>query len=363
VSNKLIRSFIILTTLWLAGCTVEVRAESTATVAPIIITATLPPTLIPRPSETPLPPPPQPTIAPVQGTTNTQLNVRAEPSTTSEVLGIIPAQASVQIVGKDPGENWWQIIYEAGVDGKGWVTAQYVETATRPDVPTIGGAGADPNAGNSAIIIQQLNIRSGPATNFNSLGVLNANDVVTLTGKNQNGTWLQIEFTDGPEGKGWVNSGFVKADNVDALPIISDLGEVVGTGTPMDTPPPPTPTLVPAALDFDSAETPIKTVLLEGVIAQTVLYNGDVSAPDGDTDDWIAVTTYGNTVFMSIQCQGSNNLQIDITETATQLICNDILKAVPVKENTELLIHIRAVSPQAGILQYTNYTLTIKASP
>ena len=341
----------------------EVRAESTATAAPIIITATLPFTLTPRPSETPLPPPPQPTIVPVQGSTTTQLNVRVEPSTTSEVLGIIPAQAKVQIVGKDLGENWWQIIYEAGAEGKGWITAQYVETGTKPEVPIIGGAGENPNAENSGIIIQQLNIRSGPATNFNSLGILNVNDVVTITGKNQNGTWLQIEFTDGPEGKGWINAGFVKVDNTDALPIISNLGDVVGTGTPVDTPLPPTPTLVSAGMDFDSAENPLKTVLLEGASTHTVLYNGDVSAPDGDTEDWIALTTYGNTVFISMQCRGSNELQIDIAGTATQLMCNDMLKAIPVQENTELLIHIQAIPAQSGKLQYTNYTLTIKASP
>jgi len=55
--------------------------------------------------------PAQPTTAPVEGMTSTQINVRAEPSTSSNVLGIIPANTKVEITGKDPGENWWQIHY------------------------------------------------------------------------------------------------------------------------------------------------------------------------------------------------------------------------------------------------------------
>ena len=90
----------------------EVKGAETPTAS--IITSTLPPTLHSSPSQTPLPPLSSPTIAPVEGTTSTQVNVRAEPTTASDVLGIIPPNTKVQIVGKDPGENWWQINYPAG---------------------------------------------------------------------------------------------------------------------------------------------------------------------------------------------------------------------------------------------------------
>jgi len=289
------------------------------------------------------------------------LNVRAEPSTASEVLGIIAANQTVQIVGQDPGGNWWQIIYETSADGKGWVTSQYVETATRPEVPVIGGEGASPNSGNSAVVIQQLNIRSGPGTSFDSLGILNANDVVSLTGKNRDGTWLQIEFAAGPDGKGWVNAAFVKADTLDVLPIVSDLGEVVGTGTPMDTPLPPAPTIVPAAMDFDSADVPLKTILFERAGTQTLIYNGDVSTPDGDMEDWIAFTPYDHFVFVSIQCTGNGSLHVDVIGTASDLACNGTAQAIQVEAGTMQTIHIEAL-PASGMLQYINYTLTIKAS-
>jgi hypothetical protein len=71
-------------------------------------------------------------------------------------------------------------LYPQGVDGKGWVTAQYVTLATGIELPVIGGSGAKPGDGNVAMAQQQLNVRSGPGTGFNSLGTLNPQDVVNL---------------------------------------------------------------------------------------------------------------------------------------------------------------------------------------
>jgi len=362
VSIKLKRSILVAIFLFLTSCNVAVQTDSTPTIEPIIITSTLPITATPRPSETSLPPTPKPTIAPVVGTTSTQLNVRAEPSTASEVVGIIAANSLVQITGKDTGENWWQIIFEAGVDRKGWVTAQYIETGDSSQVPVIGSDASNPQAGNTAIIIQQLNVRGGPGTNFASLGILNANDVVNLTGKNRSGTWLQIIFSGAPDDKGWVNSGFVKADDTTGLPIVSEEGDVLGTGTPVDTPPPATPTLVPAPMDFDTPENPLKTVILGGVGAHTVLYNGDVSFPEGDTEDWFSITPQENVLFAKIDCFGSESIQVEIIGKETDLSCNGDTQVISVSTNEHLLIHIQAIG-SAIELVHTNYVLSVKVSP
>lgn len=359
--SSTLKTFLLIASLLFSGCSITIQTEFPTPTAPLLATATLPPTQTPRPSETFTPPPPTPTIVPVQGTTSTQLNVRAEPSTVSETLGIIAANTSVQIVGRDPGGNWWQILYEAGTEGKGWVAAQYVETEAGPEVPVIGG-GAESDSANGTVVIQQLNIRSGPGTGFNSLGILNANDVVNLTGKNRDGSWLQIEFSDGPDGKGWVNAAFVRTDDAGSLPIVSDSGEVVGTGTPMDIPLPPTPTLAPAPMDFDSADAPSKTILFERVGTQTLIYNGDVSQPDGDAEDWIAFTPYGNTVFASVQCAGNGSLHVEFVGSGSSLSCNEAEKIVPVQAGFAQLVHIQAATA-SDALRYVRYTLTIKANP
>jgi uncharacterized protein YraI len=350
------------------GCVSGVRGEMTPSITPLLLISTLPVTLTPALSDTPLPPPPaQPMAAhatPIEGVTSTQVNVRAEPSTASNVLGIIPPNTKVEITGKDPGENWWQINYPQEMDGKGWVTAQYITTATKPEVPIIGGA--EIGNGNFAIIQQQINVRSGPGTDFNSLGTLNPQDVVGLMGKDANGVWLQINFASGPEGKGWVNAAFVQAQGVENLPIITETGLIVGTGTPTGIPFTPTPTVVPAWDDHDSPTSPIASVIFESTGTQLLIYNGDLSSPEGDSEDWIAFKSYSSFVFASLECKGSNSVGVEITKNSLpvglNLVCGDQMKQFAIKAGSNYLMHLQALST-AGNIQYTNYILTIRTRP
>ena len=332
----------------------------------LVITSTLPPAVTPASSETPHPLPPQPTLPPADGVTSTQVNVRAQPSTASDVLGIIPAETRVEITGKDPAEHWWQINYPAGVDGKGWVTAEYVITANAAGIPTLGSTLGGPSDGNIAVIQQQINVRSGPGTDFNSLGTLNPQDVVKLIGKDANGAWLQIDFPQGPEGKGWVNAAFVQAQGAENLPIVSESGLVVGTGTPTSIPASPTPTVLPAAADQDSAGQPVARVKFDVSGTQTLIYNGDLSSPEGDREDWIAFQPFGQFVYVKLECRGSGAVAVEVLEnkasTAGNIQCNHEMKQVAVEPNGEYVLHLQA-NPSAQELQYTHYILTIKTRP
>ncbi len=319
---------------------------------------------------TPLAAQPTPTPAPVEGITSTQVNVRAQPSTAGDVLGVIPANTKVEITGKDPDESWWQINYPLGqgADGKGWITAKYVTTTSRPDVPILGGNQEDPQHGNIAIVQQQINVRSGPGTDFNSLGTLNPQDVVGLLGKDADGAWLQIDFPagGGPEVKGWISAAFVQASGVENLPIITEAGLIVGTETPTGIPFTPTPTVIPAWNDQDSSSRPIARVIFEPTGTQRFIYNGDLSSPEGDAEDWIAFRTYDPFVFVSLACQGSNSVELQFLENAVPvepyIRCNEPIHQVTVKDDAEVVIHLRAIlSP--GNLQYTNYILTIQTRP
>jgi uncharacterized protein YraI len=299
--------------------------------------------------------------------TATQLNVRAEPSTASPVLGIIAANTKVQITGRDPDGNWWQILYPQGQDGKGWVTAQYITTANGTTAPVIGGVnGVDANTGNMAVVQQQINIRSGPGTGFNSLGTLNQKDVVRLTGKDANSAWLQIEFHAGPDGKGWINAAFVRATGVENLPIITDAGVAIGTGTPTGIPPTSTPTVIPAQADNDTQNQPIASVVFDPLGTTTLIYSGDVSSPEGDAEDWIQFTPYNDTIVASLDCHGRNDLQVTILDnglsTSLKLSCGETQKPLPVSAGAVYLIHLQT-SQFSGGLQYTPYTVKIQSSP
>ncbi|HSJ86474.1 MAG TPA: SH3 domain-containing protein [Anaerolineales bacterium] len=357
--------FPILSVLLLSSCAPRSN-QRIAVTATVFLVTSLPVTQSPLATSTPLPPPSQPTVAPIEGTTSTQLNVRTDPSTASNVLGIIPANTQVQILGKDPGGNWLQIVYPQGVDGKGWVTAQYVATATGLEVRVIGGDGTNPNDESVAIIQQQINVRSGPGTGFNSLGTLNAQDVVNLTGKDAGGAWLQIEYSSGPDGKGWVNAAFVQAKGVENVPIITGAGEILGTGTPTSSPPTPTSTVIPAWEDGDSQENPIASVIFEPFGTHTLIYSGDISTPSGDAQDWIQFTPYSQRVLASLDCLGNTALQVNWLESGKpstlQLACGDTRKEFKVTAGAIYVIHLQA--PQfAGGVQYFPYTITIEVGP
>jgi hypothetical protein len=97
-----------------------------------------------------------------------------------------------------------------------------------------------------------------------------------------------------------------------------------------------------------------------------LIYNGDVSTPEGDTQDWIGFTSYSTFVIASLECIGSNSLKIDILEndvpSGQTILCGEQLKAVSVQPDASYLIHLQAMQSSEN-LQYTNYTLTIKTSP
>jgi hypothetical protein len=52
------------------------------------------------------------------------LNVREEPNTDARVLVSIPPRSSVEIVGRSPGNTWYQVQLENGT--RGWVAAEYI---------------------------------------------------------------------------------------------------------------------------------------------------------------------------------------------------------------------------------------------
>jgi len=53
----------------------------------------------------------------------------------------------------------------------------------------------------------RLNVRTGPSTRYAVLGKINPSDVLTITGKLNNGTWLRVQFNDQ---MGWVSRPLVE---------------------------------------------------------------------------------------------------------------------------------------------------------
>ena len=64
----------------------------------------------------------------------------------------------------------------------------------------------------------QINVRSGPGTEYDRVGTLVANQEVVGKGRTEGGSWILIEYQGGPDGYAWVYSSYV--DYVGDLPIV-----------------------------------------------------------------------------------------------------------------------------------------------
>jgi PKD repeat protein len=78
-----------------------------------------------------------------------------------------------------------------------------------------------------------VNIRKGPGTNYDILGVLLRGQKAEITGRNADATWWQIKFVAGPGGVGWVSAAYATAESIANVPVVA--------APPPPPPPSPTP--------------------------------------------------------------------------------------------------------------------------
>ncbi len=83
---------------------------------------------------------------------------------------------------------------------------------------------------------EAVRVRSGPGTSFARIGQLWPGETAPVLGKNDDGSWWQIEFAEADDGQGWVSAEFVTfVGDPDSVPVV---GEVVRTPTPVQSPTP-----------------------------------------------------------------------------------------------------------------------------
>jgi uncharacterized protein YraI len=90
------------------------------------------------PTATLAPETPSPTVPTSPAlTTKTDLNVRSGPGIQYDLLGLLPAGVTVEIIGRDETREWWQIRFSPAADGIGWVAADpaFSTTANVDNVP------------------------------------------------------------------------------------------------------------------------------------------------------------------------------------------------------------------------------------
>lgn len=297
-------------TMFCVACgSVELDTFSTNT--PSFVTATLPPTSVPAQATqtlTLLSTDLVPTVItnPVEGTTTTQINVRAETTTASQSLGVIPAFTNIQIIGKESSGNWYKIIYN---ELTGWVRAEFVQVESSDNISIVeieSGGGS----GRSGVVISGINVRSGAGTEFESIGVLIPKDVVIILGKNSSGSWMQINFQGNI---GWVASEFLQIENIEQISVIE-----VAQNTSV----PPVINETPIAIaqiantDNDSIQNPFAKLFFEE--NKVFEITGEVSAPQGDNEDWVEFSSASSKILIEGSCS-MTGLQVELWQAGEML--------------------------------------------
>lgn len=394
------RKILFIPLLFLAACSAQATPQATPTLTPPpFATATLAPTFTPRPTFTAAPPTIAPTIQPVTASLTSQLNVRSAPNKDATSLGLLNYGSQVQVIGKDSSGKWWQIIYPENSATTGWVTAEYVpvpeadarkipvvQAANPPDQPP--AATLAPNetppaptveltptpVAHTASLKAQIFVRTGPGQTYDTLGTLAAGTIVTLTGRNQNNVWVQIQFEGGVEGKGWVASAYLIGADLSGLPYFDNQGILIFAPTAALNPGQPTPTatgLSPAADDGDSEQNPAVRLAFSPDGAREFTFESDLSSPDGDNVDWVAFTPYEPTnqstyLYFKLQCSGNGGITATLekdglpVKDARSLVCGNYDFAMQVLGGKEYMLVLKADG--AGSLpRYTSYKLIIKS--
>jgi uncharacterized protein YgiM (DUF1202 family) len=350
---------LIATSMLFSGCDTASTPPSIPTTE--FITATLPATSIPFATQTALPPTTAPAIAPIAGTTTTEVNVRVDTSTASTSLGTLPAFSPVQIIGKDGSGIWYRIIY-IGTDS-GWVRADYVQvTDVTAEIPVLGAESVI-GSGARGVVVNGVNVRNGAGRDFMSLGLLNQNDVVSILGKDSSGNWVKIEYPTSPDGVGWVAVEFLQVDNLEAVQVIEPTNQPVATvptevgAIPMTA----VVSVIAAPNEGDSAEVPLAIFTLSTLSARSAQFTGKVSTSSGDIEDWIAFSSQYPDVIIQITCDpGSIQLELqrsDVEPLTNGLNCG-IGQQVRVIADEVYLLRISPLSPVQNI--QPGYTVKIK---
>lgn len=205
---------------------------------------TVPPTATPTapPPATPTPPPAT-TAVTHRGVVNSDLvNLRSYPSLAGDVVGQAREGEQVTILAASNDGHWLQICCPLGTSAGGqqsWIAVEFItlsaqsilSTANTLPTPTAAPRVYAANqAGNGSTLTGRVNsalvnLRSGPATTYATVGQVNEQTTVTLTGRDNTGAWWRICCPPDAPADSWISADFVdlpvaKEEALQQIPLI-----------------------------------------------------------------------------------------------------------------------------------------------
>ena len=210
-------------------------------------------------------------------------NVRTGPGTDHAIAFWLTAGVEVTVVGRNAEGDWLQIEHE---DRPGWIFAALTDLATEPAAqlptdapssepvvaeptpeavepapepeptveptpePTSEPEAAPPDRVSATVTGTVVNLRQGPGTGHAIAGQARQGDALHATGRNADGSWLQIEDPANPAGHVWIYGPLTDIDGATVQTLVDVSASAVETA------PEPTPAPTPEPAPESAPQTP-----------------------------------------------------------------------------------------------------------
>jgi heat shock protein HslJ/uncharacterized protein YraI len=159
------------------------------------------------------------------------INVRSGPGAQYASYGVVSIGTSGEVIGISEDGEWWvvKVSIEFSPDGRGWVKGEFVEVTNGENIPVIptpplGDIEFPPpeSGAATAIVLQSVNVRSGPSTDYPSYGIAPTGATAEVVGISEDGQWwvVKISVDLSPDGQGWVSADFVEVTGGEDAPVI-----------------------------------------------------------------------------------------------------------------------------------------------
>lgn len=157
---------------------------------------------------------------------NEDIEILNGPGEGNTSLGILLAGKTSEVVGKSSDDAWWIIKIPFVDGGQGWVPVNSVSILNAEDAPKIE-VSAEPEAGlglseNLPVVeaVANVNIRSGPDLQYETVGLLQLGDVAEVVGLSNDRLWWAIKVPFVSSGQGWVSADYVDPRNTEDVQMI-----------------------------------------------------------------------------------------------------------------------------------------------
>ncbi len=142
------------------------------------------------------------------------LNLRTDASTSSQIIAVMPAGATVQLLGEQRN-GFVRVTYNGT---RGWAFGQFLGSGGAAPDDSGTDSGTSSGATGSAQSTSDLNLRSGAGTTFAVIGVIPAGGQVQLTGTRQN-NFAQLTYNGT---QGWASLDFLTTGGGTSSPTVPD---------------------------------------------------------------------------------------------------------------------------------------------